>query len=109
MHDIRAIRENPAAFDAALKRRGLPHVSGEVMTLDGERRAAQTTLGERQDRRHALAKEIGQLRRNGADTAALEAEAVSLRDDMVALEARVGASGADLDAQLASLPNILDP
>ena len=30
MHDIRAIRENPAAFDAALARRGLPALSSEI-------------------------------------------------------------------------------
>ncbi len=109
MHDIRAIRDDPAAFDAALVRRAVPPLAAEIMALDGERRAAQTALGERQARRNALAREVGQLRRGGADTAGLEAEAAALRDDMAALEARVGALGTDLDARLASLPNILDP
>lgn len=40
MHDIRAIRENPAAFDAALSRRGLEPVSSEVLRIDEARRAA---------------------------------------------------------------------
>ncbi len=109
MHDIRAIRDDPAAFDAALVRRMLSPVASGIIVLDAGRRAAQTSLGERQARRNALAKEIGQLRRAGTDTAALEAEAAALRDDMVALETRVGTLSADLDAQLASLPNILDP
>ena len=39
MHDIRAIRENPAAFDAALSRRGLPGLSSQVLALDEARRA----------------------------------------------------------------------
>jgi hypothetical protein len=39
MHDIRAIRENPAAFDAALARRGLPAASPEILALDADRRA----------------------------------------------------------------------
>jgi xanthine dehydrogenase accessory factor len=39
MHDIRAIRENPAAFDAALARRGAAPMSSEVLALDEARRA----------------------------------------------------------------------
>ncbi len=109
MHDIRAIRDDPAAFDGALVRRQIPPSAAEIMALDGQRRAAQTELGERQARRNALAKEIGQLRRSGADTAGLEAEAAALRDDMASLETRVAALGAELDARLAGLPNILDP
>ena len=38
MHDIRAIRENPAAFDAALSRRGLPAMSPDLLALDEARR-----------------------------------------------------------------------
>ncbi len=38
MHDIRAIRDNPAAFDASLARRGLPAMSGEVLAIDEARR-----------------------------------------------------------------------
>ncbi|MFZ9198509.1 MAG: serine--tRNA ligase, partial [Paracoccaceae bacterium] len=39
MHDIRAIRENPAAFDAALARRGLAPMSPAILALDNDRRA----------------------------------------------------------------------
>jgi hypothetical protein len=39
MHDIRAIRENPAAFDAALARRGLSSMSPAILALDNDRRA----------------------------------------------------------------------
>ena len=39
MHDIRAIRENPAAFDAALARRGDAGVSSDILALDEARRA----------------------------------------------------------------------
>ncbi len=108
MHDIRLVRADPAAFDAAMARRGLGPLSGQVLALDSTRRAAQAALQERQSRRNALAKEIGQGKRSGADTSALEAEATALRDDMAALEAE--AKAAD-DAQLRlleALPNILD-
>jgi seryl-tRNA synthetase len=39
MHDIRAIRENPAAFDAVLARRGNAPVSSDILSLDTDRRA----------------------------------------------------------------------
>ena len=79
MHDIRAIRADAAAFDAALARRGLPPASADILARDLERRAAQTALQEKQARRNALSREIGQGKRTGADTAALEAEAAALR------------------------------
>ena len=108
MHDIRAIRTDPAAFDAAMARRGLPPVSAELMALDADRRAAQTTLQEKQARRNALAREIGQGKRTGADTAALESEATALRDDMEGLEQRVPELDTHIRRILEALPNILD-
>jgi len=39
MHDIKWIRENPAAFDAGLKRRGLEPQSASLLAID-DRRAA---------------------------------------------------------------------
>ncbi len=108
MHDIRAIRTDPAAFDAAMARRGLPAVSDGIMVLDVERRAASTALQEKQARRNALAKEIGQGKRSGADTAALEAEATALRGDMESLEQRVPELDSGIKRILESLPNVLD-
>ena len=109
MHDIRAIRADPAAFDAAMARRGLPPVASALMALDGERRAAQTALQEKQARRNALAREVGQGKRTGTDTAALEAEATALRDDMDSLEKRVQELDAGIRRILEGLPNVLDP
>ncbi len=109
MHDIRAIRADPAGFDAALGRRFLPPASPEILARDAERRAALTALQEKQARRNAISREVGQQRRAGADTAALETEATALRRDMEGQERRA----ADLDEAikriLESLPNILDP
>src|SRR3954468_12963012 len=108
MHDIRVVRADPAAFDAAMARRGLPPVSDSLLALDAERRAAQTALQEKQARRNALAKEIGQGKRTGADTAALEAEATALRDAMDSLEKQVPRLDAAIKGALEVLPNILD-
>jgi seryl-tRNA synthetase len=109
MHDIRAIRADPAAFDAAMARRGLPPVAADLMELDTDRRAAQTALQEKQARRNALAKEIGQGKRTGADTAALEAEATMLRGDMDSLEKHVPTLDAGIRRILEGLPNVMDP
>ncbi len=108
MHDIRAIRADPAGFDAAMARRGLPAVADRLLAVDAERRAALTAVQDRQSRRNALAKQVGQGRRTGADTSALEAEATALRDEMAALEARAAELDAAIPTELAVLPNVLD-
>ena len=109
MHDIRAIRANAAAFDAALARRGLQSVSADILARDAERRAAQTALQEKQTRRNALSREIGQGKRTGADTASLEAEATALRAEMDELEMAVGFNDETIRMKLEVLPNVLDP
>jgi len=76
--------------------------------VDADRRAALAAVQDRQARRNALAKQIGQGRRTGADTAAQEAEATALRDEMAALEAQAAELDAAIPAQLAVLPNVLD-
>ncbi|MGI3777927.1 MAG: hypothetical protein ACRYGC_11615, partial [Janthinobacterium lividum] len=81
MHDIRAIRADPEAFDAAMARRSLPPQSPEILRLDAERRALIASAEARQARRKVMSKEIGAARARGEDTAALEAEAVALRED----------------------------
>jgi seryl-tRNA synthetase len=109
MHDIRAIRADPGAFDAALARRGLPPAAEAVLAEDARRRAAQTALEARQARRNALAREIGEAKRRGADTAALEQEATALRGEMETSEAEAAAAERAQTALLEALPNILDP
>jgi len=109
MHDIRAIRADPAAFDAAMARRGLAPLAERLLQVDAGRRAALTAVQDKQSRRNALAKQIGQSRRAGADTAAPEAEATALRDEMAALEQRAEALGLAIRSELEALPNILNP
>ncbi len=104
MHDIRAIRANPEAFDAAMARRGLPAIAARILDLDEARRAAQAEAQERQTRRNQISKAIGEMRRKGEDTAALEAEGAALR----AIPDETGGDDALRDV-LAGLPNILDP
>lgn len=109
MHDIRIVRADPAGFDAAMARRGLPPSAEAILAQDAARRAAQTAAQEAQSRRNQLSREIGQAKRQGGDTAALEAEGVALRARMEALEAEAKAADAAQTALLEALPNLLDP
>jgi seryl-tRNA synthetase len=102
------VRADPAAFDAAMARRGLAPVTPQALTIDAARRANQQALQDKQARRNALAKEIGQAKRSGADSAALEAEGIRLRDEMAGLEQEANRQDAALESVLAQLPNILD-
>jgi seryl-tRNA synthetase len=108
MHDIRAIRADPAAFDAALARRGLRPVTPDLMANDAERREALTSLQELQARRNALSKEVAAGRRHGRDTLALEAEASSLRAETERLERRAELLDGEVRLVLEGLPNLLD-
>lgn len=108
MHDLRALRADPAAFDAALARRGLSPVADDLVRRDEERRAALAALQEQQAQRKTLAKEIGQGKRTGADTSALEQKAVELRDEIAGLETKANEIDGAISAVLASLPNRLD-
>ncbi len=59
MHDIRQIRENPEAFDAALARRGLAPASTEILEPDSAIRAIQPKLETAQAQANSIAKAIG--------------------------------------------------
>ncbi|ONG56143.1 serine--tRNA ligase [Pseudoroseomonas deserti] len=108
MHDIRIVRADPAGFDAGLARRGLAPVAESLLAQDAARRAAQTAAQELQARRNQLSKEIGQAKRSGADSTALEAEAVAARGRMEALDAEAKAAEDAQNRVLEALPNLLD-
>ncbi|MEM9086095.1 MAG: serine--tRNA ligase [Pseudomonadota bacterium] len=110
MHDIRLIREDPDAFDAAMARRGLDPVAQSILALDEERRALTTQLQEAQSRRNEASKAIGKAMGQGdTDTAeALKAEVAELKQTMPELEERERTIGAELESALLVLPNTLD-
>ena len=65
MHDIRAIRENPAAFDAALARRGKAPVSSQILALDSERRACIQESEAAQAEINSASKQVGAAKAKG--------------------------------------------
>jgi len=109
MHDLRQIRDDPAAFDSGLKRRGLQPQSAEILALDAKRRAAQTRLQEHQQRRNEVSRQVGAAKSKGQDAAALMAEVAQLKDAMEAATAEEQAAAAELDQILAGIPNLPAP
>jgi seryl-tRNA synthetase len=108
MHDIRAIRENPEAFDEDLRRRGISPRAEELIALDEKRRAAILALQMAQERRNAISKQIG-VAMARKDTAAADdyrAEVAGLKATMPELEATEREAGAALDVELAAIPNL---
>jgi seryl-tRNA synthetase len=108
MHDIKWIRDNPDAFDAALKRRGLPAEARRLIGIDERRRAAIQASEAAQARRNAASKEIGAAKKSNEEERAqtLMAEVARLKEDTPRLEAEAKAAGEELDKTLAEIPNL---
>src|SRR5579862_6532143 len=107
MHDIRAIRDDPDAFDRAWESRGLSRQTPEILALDERLRAAQTALQAAQMRRNEASKLIGQAKakKDEAAAQALMAEVEGLKAIIANETATEGAAAARLDTVLAALPN----
>ncbi len=106
MHDIRFIRENPEAFDAALKRRHLPPASIEILGLDAARRALQTEAQSLQAKRNDLSKQVGEAKRTGGNADALMQEVAAIKDKFAAFEEQEKELGAKLQDILSRIPNL---
>ncbi|AKM06362.1 serine--tRNA ligase [Pelagerythrobacter marensis] len=108
MHDIRLIRDDPQAFDAALAKRGVEPVAETLIALDAKRRAVTTRMQDAQGRRNEASKAIGQAMAQGdKDRAeALKAEVAELKQALPALEEEDRALAAELNDALARLPNL---
>jgi len=108
MHDLRALRDDPAGFDAGLARRGVAPVAAHILTLDERRRAVATRMQEAQARRNEASKAIGKAMGQGdsATADALKAEVAELKTALPALEEEDRALGVELDDTLSRLPNL---
>ncbi|MGV8986770.1 MAG: serine--tRNA ligase [Cypionkella sp.] len=108
MHDIRAIRENPAAFDAALSRRGMSGLSSEVLAMDETRRAkimaAETATAEQ----NRASKEVGAAKARGDDAEfeRLRALVSEKKAEIQRLTEEAAAEDTRLRAMLMSIPNL---
>ena len=108
MHDIRAIREHPDAFDAALARRGDAAMSGGILKLDAERRALITAAEAAQAEQNAASKQVGAAKARGdeAEFERLRALVAAKKDDIARMQAEAKALDEQLTDALARIPNL---
>jgi seryl-tRNA synthetase len=109
MHDIRFIRENPAAFDAALSRRGLEPMSASLLAMDEARRAKIHAAETAAAAQNAASKDVGAAKARGDDAeferlralvAEKKAEGARLTEEAGAEDARLR----DALMRIANLP-----
>jgi len=108
MHDIRAIRDNPAAFDAALALRNLPPVSPEILSLDADRRSRIAAAEAAQAEQNRASKEAGAAKGRGDDAEfeRLRALVTAKKDETARLQAEAAALDAKLRELLLAVPNL---
>jgi len=108
MHDIKAIRETPAAFDAGLARRGLAAQSAALVAIDEKRRAQMQALQDAQSRRNVLSKEIGAAigKKDVALAEKLKTEVAGLKEAITSGEENEKALTKELNDALSVIPNI---
>lgn len=108
MHDIRFIRENPDAFDAAMTKRGRGPEASRLLELDTARREATARLQELETTRNTKSKLIGQAKAKGDDALfnQLRAEVDTLKSQMDEAATEQAKADEALRTELASLPNL---
>jgi seryl-tRNA synthetase len=108
MHDIKAIRDNPEAFDEGLRRRGLSPRAESLIALDDRRRASIAALQHAQERRNAASKQIGvaMARKDQVAAEDFRAEVAEAKTRMPELEAAERHALAALESELAAIPNL---
>ncbi|TKW65344.1 MAG: serine--tRNA ligase [Paracoccus denitrificans] len=108
MHDIRAIRENPQAFDAALERRGASPAAAEILSLDEIRRARIKAAEDAQAEQNRASKLVGAAKAKGdeAEFERLRARVAETKAEVAAMQAEAAELDQQLNDALLALPNL---
>ncbi|MFT4014631.1 MAG: serine--tRNA ligase [Paracoccus sp. (in: a-proteobacteria)] len=108
MHDIRAIRENPAAFDAALGLRNLAPISPEILSLDADRRSRIASAEAAQAEQNKLSREAGAAKGRGdeAEFQRLRALVTAKKDESARMQIEAQALDERLREMLMEIPNL---
>ena len=108
MLDIDLIRREPDRVRQALAKREAEADIDEILAVDQKRRKLQSEADEKRATRNQIAKRIGEAKRTGADTASIQAEATTLRDEIAAMEVELTGLDTELHDRMATLPNLPD-
>ena len=108
MHDINLVRENPEAFDKAMKQRSAEPAAAVLIACDDARKAAIAKAQALQTTRNEASKKIGQAKGDGNDAAAEElmAQVAELKSALQEAEDEERRLKAELEKALSVLPNI---
>jgi len=107
MLDLAFVRTNLPQVEEKLRARGADaSVLADFATLDAERRTAITEAETLKAQRNALSAEFGKLKREGADTTAVNEKSNALKARTEALEAAASAADEKLRALLINIPNL---
>jgi seryl-tRNA synthetase len=107
MLDIRFVRENTAAVQEALGKRGEKAAILDVyLKIETERRDLLKTVEEERQKRNRISQEIGRLKKAGKDASSLLAEAKEVSEKTSAMEAELRELEARAQEELLLIPNI---
>ena len=106
MHDIKLIRENPKLLDNGLERRNMPSVARDILSVDSEKRNAQTMLQQLQEKQNHRSKQFGEYKREGKNTDFLSQEIEVIKQQMIDYKETERIKAGVLDDWLSVLPNI---
>ena len=106
MLDIQLLRNNIDAVNEQLATRGYALDVATFQKLESERKVLQTRTQDLQASRNSLSKQIGMLKSKGEDASVVLAQVATLKDELEANEARLGELLKELDAFVATIPNL---
>ncbi len=108
MFDLKAIRENPEAFDRLWAKRGLEPLSKKILDQDKLIRKAMQVVQEAEAARNKASKQIGAAMGKGDKEEAerLKTEVAGAKNVIAAMGAQVESEKGQLDNLLAGLPNV---
>ena len=108
MLDIKLIRENPEKINELLKRRNPDLSVDEVIEIDVERRKIQARADELRAKRKAESQKIGELKKKGENTDAIQEDVRKIGDDIKQLEDEQSVLDERQRDLLLHIPNIPD-
>jgi seryl-tRNA synthetase len=110
MHDLKALRDNPAFYDAGWARRGLSAQTPAILEIDARLRAAKSKRMDAEAIRNSASKAIGaaKAQKNEAEASRLMEEVARAKVMMEEATAEEIVAQKELDTIIHALPNLPD-